>query len=372
MEDLKLTPEDIKFMTEGLYDFYGSIEDITDYYIKKKEEKISNQTCLFSSENMLFNDYDVDPRDLKIDIELISSKVFNDLVTPIATFPVESQMGRRVIYGVKETQTGKYLGFIRLASPISSIKPRNEFFGESLPLKKVNEVIYNGQTIVPVQPFGFNYLGGKLMALMCTSNEVREHFNSVYNTNILLFETTSLYGSTKSMSMYDGLEPYLKYRGNTSSSSVIFPTDKVYFPIRELYRNKVMGGNVDYYTMETTSPKLKEFNEIISVIKKHLSIYDHESVKLFRDFIKNKATHTQQKRFYMSNFGFENVKDHLVNNAPLREGNFVKYEKNNLIEWWRKKATNRWLKLKEENKIKTDLELYTKETLIERNFEIIR
>jgi hypothetical protein len=372
MENPKLSPDDVNWIVNQFHDFYNNIEDITDYYLKKKQEKISNQTSVFSSEEYLFNDYTVDPRDLKIDIEIITAKVFNELVTPIATFPVESQIGRRLIYGIKETQSNKYLGFIRLASPISAIKPRNDYFGQSLPLKKINEVIYNGQTIVPVQPFGYNYLGGKLMALMCVSNEVREHFNSLYNSNILLFETTSLYGSTKSMSMYDGLEPYLKYRGNTSAKSVIFPTDEVYYPIRNLYREKVMDGVVDYYTMETTSPKLKEFNGIISEIKNHLRIYNPESVKPFGNFIREKASHTQQKRFYMSNFGFENVKEHLVNNSPLKHGNFMKYEKNNLIEWWRKKATNRWLRLREEDKLRPNLELFTLETLNNVNFDIIR
>lgn len=372
MEDLPLTHYEINWIVAGLSDFYGGLDNIVDYYLKKKEEKVSNQVSLFPPETMLFNDYTVDPRDLKIELEVLSASAFNKLVTPIATFPIEHQIGRRLVYGIKETQSNLYLGFIRLASPISSIGPRNKYLETQLPLKRINEVIYNGQTIVPVQPFGFNYLGGKLMALMCVSNEVREHFNSTYNTNVLLFETTSLYGSTKSMSMYDGLEPYLKYRGNTEAKNIIFPTNSVYYPIRELYREKVMGGDIDYYSMDTTSPKLKEFNAIISEVKKHLRIYDPESVKSFGKFIKEKATHTQQKRFYMSNFGFENVKDHLLNNVPLKEGNFVKYDQKNLIEWWRNKATNRWTKLKEENRLRTELELFTGENINQLNFDIIR
>ena len=63
-----------------------------------------------------------------------------------------------------------------------------------------------GFAIVPSQPFGYNYLGGKLLALMCVSHFAREHLNKVFEKDIGWFETTSLYGSTTSASQYDGLE----------------------------------------------------------------------------------------------------------------------------------------------------------------------
>ena len=34
-----------------------------------------------------------------------------------------------------------------------------------------------GFVIVPTQPFGFNYLGGKLLSALCCSHEVREKLN---------------------------------------------------------------------------------------------------------------------------------------------------------------------------------------------------
>ena len=42
-----------------------------------------------------------------------------------------------------------------------------------------------GFVIVPTQPFGFNYLGGKLLAALCCSHEVREKLNKKYDMNLV-------------------------------------------------------------------------------------------------------------------------------------------------------------------------------------------
>jgi hypothetical protein len=47
-----------------------------------------------------------------------------------------------------------------------------------------------GFVIVQSQPFGFNYLGGKLMSLFVPVHEVREICNKKYGMNLCLFETT--------------------------------------------------------------------------------------------------------------------------------------------------------------------------------------
>ena len=43
-----------------------------------------------------------------------------------------------------------------------------------------------GFAIVPSQPFGYNYLGGKLLALMCVSHFARETLNKVFEKEICL------------------------------------------------------------------------------------------------------------------------------------------------------------------------------------------
>jgi hypothetical protein len=82
-----------------------------------------------------------------------------------------------------------------------------------------------------------------------------------------------------------------------------------------------------------------------------------------------------KKRYYYSNFGYDNVKEHINSNGgvPLTEGqNFHKHELEYMLEWWKKKAQRRYDKLKSENKIRTTLEIYTKETIDRNEVDMVR
>mgnify|MGYP005721418235 CR=1 FL=1 len=118
---------------------------------------------------------------------------------------------------VYEKRTQKIVGFIRFGSPTINSKPRNLWLGQPANLSLLNRHTAMGFVIVPSQPFGYNFLGGKLLALLCVSHFARETLNKVFEKDIALFETTSLYGSTTSASQYDGLKPFFRYKGLTES-----------------------------------------------------------------------------------------------------------------------------------------------------------
>jgi hypothetical protein len=365
--------QELLTLLRPFYNFYDYSE-ITEYYLKKKYERVHEQEFRDISQD-IFNDPTINPMDMEFELVEISGSDFLTYTTQIASFPIESQIGRRITFGLREKNSNKYVGFTRIASPVSSIKPRNDFFGESLKLNVVNNHIYNGQTIVPVQPFGFNYLGGKLMSLICISNEVKNMFNERYNTDISVFETTSLYGNSKSNSMYDGLEPYIKYKGMTESSNYLFPTDEVYVPLRNLcrrYYGLVEEGN-SLVTKKGSSPKMREFTKVLQIVKEHLKHYDTEEFNKFVVFLNTKCKSLQQKRFYTSNFGITNVKEFMLNGETKNVPNPDKYDLSNLIDYWKRKSYNRWTKLTEEGRLRTQPELYTRETLTNGiHFNLIR
>ena len=372
--ELKLTQQEIYDMISTFKSFYNDITDITQYYLKKKVERLENGNFELI-DGKVFDRYDIDPMNMNFELVELSGSDFTSMVSQIASFPIESQIGRRVTLGLKELTTGKFVGFVRIASPVSSIKPRNDYFGEQLRLDKVNPHIYNGQTIVPVQPFGFNCLGGKLMSLVCISNEVRELFNKKYNTNILLFETTSLYGNSKSSSQYDGLEPYIKFRGLTESTNLLFPTDDIYFDIRNKCR--VHYGVTEWNGMlvdpKPSSPKMREFNKIISIIKTHLKEYNPDMLKEFSTYIKERCETKQQKRFYTSDFGFKNIREHILKGDELIPGDREKYDLQNLIKYWKRKSSNRYNKLIGDGRLRTGLEKYSVDSIKNGiEFEMIR
>ena len=71
----------------------------------------------------------------------------------------------------------------------------------------------------------------------------------------------------------------------------------------------------------------------------------------------------QKKRFYISDFGYSNVREVILGEQDkLTPGqNYDKFELDNIISWWRRKATKRYEKLKSENRFRKQVELWTEQ-----------
>jgi len=373
----EISYEEIVGMVDSLVEFYDKIDTIQDYFREKKKEKVMGLD-ITDKLHTIFNDNTMSPMDMDISIEVVGADVFNPLVQSICSMPLESQIGRQLNIGVKENKTGTWLGFTRIASPVIQVKPRNLLYKDKVLPTQVNKHMVNGCQIIPVQPFGFNYLGGKLLALISSSHEVRELFNKQYDgkCDIIHWETTSLYGDIKGTSQYDGMKPFVKYVDLTESENLLFPTDEVLHPIfkrlREFYGNTEWEGRLT--PRVGSGPKKREFDKAIQIIKTKLKENDMDLFNQFSKFIKEKMKAKTKKRFYYSNYGFDNVKEHMDNpSIPLNKGiNYDKFNLDNMIEWWKKKSFNRWTKLNEENRLKTELEIYTTESLEDKTFEMIR
>jgi hypothetical protein len=362
MDEIKLNKDETIYLFDLLYNFYNDINNIEDYYIIRKKERVINLNINKYKEN-LFNDFNISPNDLDISIEIIDEKTFNEVVQSIVSIPLETQIGRRLNILVKDNTTSKWLGFIRICSPIAGIKPRTELLGDKLDLQKVNNHIFCGSVIVPIQPFGYNYLGGKLLALICLSNEVREMFNNKYKSNILLFETTSLYGDLKQSSQYDGLEPYIKKAGKTSADMLLFPNDDVYFPFRNLlrkyYGQEKWNGSI---ATNTSSAKFREFTKGLQLLTLHIKLYYPELLGEL-DTLKLKIKVKSKKNYYYSKLVFDNSFNVMTKGDDVVIKDKQKFDLSSLVIKWKSKSEKRWNKLKKEDKLKNNLELYTTEIL---------
>jgi len=222
-------------------------------------------------------------------------------------------------------------------------------------------------------------LGGKLLALISCSHEVRNMLKDKYGEKIepCFFETTSLYGDLKGMSQYDGMKPFIRYQALTESDLFLFPTEEVYDPIRrrmrELYGKEEWNGNT--VDPKPSGPKMREFNKAISILKNHLKHYNEEAYKEFHKFTNSNMKAKTKKRYYYSDFGFDNVVEHINSNGeiPLREGqNFHKHNVSYMFEWWKKKAQSRYLSLNEKGLLRKDLEIYTLDRINNGNIDMIR
>jgi hypothetical protein len=153
------------------------------------------------------------------------AETWNAVRTFSSTMKNNSNIGRNLFYILTDEVTGKYLGVICISSDFLDLTPRDNAIGWSRDIKTQQHMINHtaiGSTIVPLQPLGFNYMGGKLLALMCLSDTVQKDWKRQYGDTLVGVTTTSLYGNTKSggLSQYDGLEHWNKM--GFSSGSVAF------------------------------------------------------------------------------------------------------------------------------------------------------
>lgn len=158
------------------------------------------------------------------------AETWNAVRTFSSTMKNNSNIGRNLFYVLLDEVTGKYLGVICISSDFLDLTPRDNSIGWTRDVKTQQGMINHtaiGSTIVPLQPLGFNYMGGKLLAMMCLSDTVQKEWKEKYDDVLVGVTTTSLYGNTKTggLSQYDGLEHWNKM-GFSSGSVAFEPTKK--------------------------------------------------------------------------------------------------------------------------------------------------
>ena len=75
----------------------------------------------------------------------------------------------------------------------------------------------------------------------------------------------------------------------------------------------------------------------------------------FNQVIEKAKDLTEQKRYYVSTYGFKNAIDYIncKTDTLIKGDDYDKFELNNIIEWWRDKAIKRYETLYEENRLRT-------------------
>ena len=240
----------------------------------------------------------------------------------------------------KQTPYDEYiLGFIRLDSGVLSNKPIQDYTGiDKLEPDFINQHILNSKIIVPTQPAGRKFRVGKLLTLISQSNELRDFFNKMYKSNVVLFYTMSLYGSTKDSSQYDQLDRYIKFIGVTESNHPI----RMKNPQKDQLLNWLdrRGISKTLFVKNSSSQEDKTFKNLIHFLEYSLLQNRHDKTvsklrKLFSATKDDVMNRTEKKRVYVSTYGMENWDDNLYNSVPVVD------QKNNLdclFEYWKTKV----------------------------------
>lgn len=184
-------------------------------------------------------------------------ETWNTIRTFVSTMKNNSNIGRNLNFIVKDDVTGKYLGVICISSDFLDLTPRDNYIGWSRERKTQGAMINHtaiGSTIVPFQPLGYNYVGGKLLALLCLSDEVQNIWKRVYGDVLVGVTTTSLYGKTKAggLSQYDNLDHWLPM-GFTSGSVSFEPEKDTRYEIREWLKKNHTRKYFEWYEAKKPS-----------------------------------------------------------------------------------------------------------------------
>jgi hypothetical protein len=164
------------------------------------------------------------------------SEIWNALRTFLSTMKNNSNIGRNLNFLIRDKKTKKWLGVTCMSSDFLDLTPRDEFIGWDRTRKTQKMINHTciGSTIVPIQPLGYNLVGGKLLALLCLSDTVEKTWEYQYKDKLVGVTTTSLYGKTKEipLSQYDRLKHWKKM-GWTAGSVSYEPTK----PTRMMIQN---------------------------------------------------------------------------------------------------------------------------------------
>lgn len=272
----------------------------------------------------------------------------------IHTMDFTANPGRNVKINVKDRVSGKLLGQISLASDVTALGVRDTFIGwtkeDKFQKGKLNNTTI-ASTIVCTQPLGYNFLGGKLIAMMTTVPEIREYWKRKYDDVLIAVGTTSLYGIH---SQYNGI-PLFKTLGESAGKIGIKPDDKYYDPWHQWLKE----NRSDWYRENITDERARnganmgyEANGPVSGIKQKIL-----GQILKECGIKASDYHHGFKRGVYMAMMYENGNDFLC--SKIEEDQLILKDKfkqgvDYINKWWKKHAISRYTKLHEEGRLKPE------------------
>lgn len=274
------------------------------------------------------------------------------------TMEYSQNPGRFIKLLVVDEVSGKYLGVISVASDVIMITDRDNYIGWTQDNKLKDKKLAHsaiGSCIMSTQPFGYNFLGGKLVACLVTSQKVQDIWKSLYNQTLVGMTTTSLYGS---FSMYNGLKWW--HKCGTSSGKMLITPDPASYDIWHQY---LKDFHKDVYDKAMTQkegvsgPVTAAKTRVISMFMKICGI------KL-SDYV-----HGYERGVYYSCF-YENTKEFLqskIGDSDLVKKQLFKDDTKAIFDWWKPKAIERYKKLKLAGELKREVLYYNK--MIDMTYE---
>lgn len=258
----------------------------------------------------------------------------------ISTMNYSKGVGRNLKFYVREKGGNKILGLFELSSDFKNVGVRDRHIGWTL--KDQNKRLIHtmvGSTIVSVQPFGYNFLGGKLISSLVLSQDVRDIYFKKYGDKIVGITTTSLYGNEGKKTQYDDIKGWTRL-GETEGKTFIRPKPKLYS-----YWVKVLKRHDREYFEEITR-KSRPKQQVISWIIKTVGINPLD------------VHHGYRRGTYFSSF-YYNTKRFLRGETTDLGIELFSSSSQDMIKKWKKRSIQRIKSLHRQGKIKSDPTFYS-------------
>jgi len=275
------------------------------------------------------------------------------------TMAYDQTPGRFIRFLIIDDNTGKYLGATSISNDVMALTCRDKHLGWTTENRIKDKMLIHsaiGSCIMGTQPFGYNFLGGKLIASLVLSKYVRDIWKQVVGKTLVGMTTTSLYGPN---SMYCGI-PHWHGCGCSAGKISIKPDNSYY----EMWHNYIKENRAEEYERKTVKKDGNNTGPVTGVKQRILEI-------IFRELgIKaSKYNHGFERGVYYASF-YENTRDflckRLTDEAQLKLTKRFEGDSSTMVEWWRAKAIKRYSKLHDENRLKGDVLYYN--TMIDMSY----
>lgn len=268
--------------------------------------------------------------------------------------------GRNAKLFILDKTSGKLLGQASLASDVTSIGVRDKYIGwtkdDKFKKGKLNFTTI-ASTIVCTQPLGYNFLGGKLIAMMITTDSVRKMWKEKYGQTLIAVGTTSLYGIH---SQYNGI-PHYKTLGESKGLISTKPDDKFYDP----WHHWLKENRADWYKTAITNERIRNGKSMgtgkgasgpVSGIKQKIIS------RIFKEIGIKSTTynHGFRRGIYLAMM-YDNGNEFL--RSEIEEKDLVMKKKfaddiPYITKWWKRHAIKRYTKLHDQDRIKPECLYY--------------
>jgi hypothetical protein len=307
-------------------------EDLNDEKKTIKEIENLKPTVVYVNDSILDNDWVM-------------------LRTFVHTMAYDQTPGRfiKLLISDGNVDNPRYLGVISMSSDVITITDRDNYIGwtpdAKLKAKKLNNSAI-GSCIMSTQPFGYNFLGGKLVAGLVTGETIRNLWKQLYGQTLAGITTTSLYGS---YSMYNSLKWWHKC-GTSAGKMTIKPDDGIY----KIWHDWIKENKAEKYQKAMTQregvsgPVTGAKNRVLSMIFSQCNIKSSDYVHGFERGTYYACPYHNSREFLKG----EILEDMLKPNSI--------YTENYIIDWWKQKAISRYKTLKSEHRLKPDVLYYNK------------